>query len=117
MSYPAPTVTIASETISEGPKSPKKFLEAMPPMATACMKCMHEVHWNLQLSWLLLISIHQCIPVLIFFFLMLYTQWIYSVFGDLLLLCNNRDGDISYSSEAQAQVLVSEVVCDEIDMM
>ena len=48
---------------------------------------------------------------------MLYTQWIYSVFGDLLLLCNNRDGDISYSSEAQAQVLVSEVVCDEIDMM
>ena len=48
---------------------------------------------------------------------MLYTQWIYSVFGDLLLLCNNWDGDISCSSEAQAQVLVSEVVYDQIDMV
>jgi len=42
-------------------------------------------------------------------------QWIYSVFGDLLLLCNNWDGDISCSSEAQ--VLVSEVVYDQIDMV
>jgi len=112
VSYPAPTVTIASKTISEI-QNPQKIPGGHAPHGYS----LHEVHWNLRLYMAAINIYSPTYSCPHFFFLMLYTQWIYSVFGDLLLLCNNRDGDISCSSEAQAQVLVSEVVCDEIDMM